>query len=162
MLVPRIVESLRCISQTKNHRRCKNRTLRSNKCWIHLQKDKNLRIKNSTTPKANFGLFSGNKPFDNNKTITRYDGDISHVPIEGEYVLEVNPKRFIDARKSRYIGGFSNSCRAENIRAKQCKGNNVKFVHDRRNNAVNMKTLKKIRPKEELFTGYNSRSYWTS
>ncbi len=55
----RIVESLRCILQTKNHRRCKNRILRSKKCWIHLQKDENLRIKKSTIPKANFGLFPG-------------------------------------------------------------------------------------------------------
>ena len=57
------LQSMRCTSQTQNGKRCKNRTRKSHKCWIHLGKEDNLRIKPSTIPNAGLGLFSYKKPF---------------------------------------------------------------------------------------------------
>ena len=47
----------RCISKTQDGTRCKNRTTKTNKCWLHLAYRDNLRIKPSTIPNAGLGLF---------------------------------------------------------------------------------------------------------
>ena len=46
--------------------------LKTNKCWIHLAKEDNLRIKPSTIPNSGFKLFSCKKPFIHYHKLGRY------------------------------------------------------------------------------------------
>ena len=55
----------------------------------------NLRITNSKIPKAGLGLFSGNRKINKNQPIVEYTGTVWNEPIHGDYVLEVNKKKFI-------------------------------------------------------------------
>ena len=54
-------KSVQCKDTTLRHTRCKKRTQRTKQCWIHLLKNRNLRIKKSTIPNAGLGLFAGKK-----------------------------------------------------------------------------------------------------
>ena len=65
---------VQCKSKTLKGNQCKNRTSRTKKCWIHLGKEDNLRIKPSTIPRAGFGLFLYKKPFNCNAPLGYYTG----------------------------------------------------------------------------------------
>ena len=49
--------SQQCKSNTVKGFQCKKKTAKTKKCWIHLGKENNLRIKQSTIPNAGLGLF---------------------------------------------------------------------------------------------------------
>ena len=74
--------SNRCSSFTKNGTRCKLKTLKGSKCWQHMLKEDNLRVKKSNLFSGYTGrLFSGKKPFSKNQKIVPYTGVESNVPI---------------------------------------------------------------------------------
>jgi len=134
--------SNRCSSLTKNGIRCKLNTLKGTKCWLHLMKEDNLRVKKSnlfpanTKGNKNFGLFSGKKSFSKNQKIVPYSGKESSIPIEGDYVLQIGKNKWIDAYQSNNLAGFANECRNADKYEKKCKGNNLKFSENRRNKTV--------------------------
>jgi len=146
--------SNQCSSKTAKGVRCKRKTLKGTKCWTHLMREDNLRVKKSylfsenSQGNKNFGLFSAKKEIPKNKVIVPYTGIESQRPIKGDYVLEVNPYKFIDAYKSSDLAGFSNSCRTADQKAKKCKGNNAIF--SKYKDKVNIKSTKKINPDEEI------------
>ena len=47
-----IRKSQQCVSNTLKEQRCRKRTAHTQKCWIHLAKQNNLRIKPSNIPNA--------------------------------------------------------------------------------------------------------------
>ena len=131
----RIVETLQCKSRTTLGRRCKRKTKRGEYCWAHMQNTFNLRVKQSSIPRAGLGVFSGNKPIEKGAKIIKYSGEIK--PINGgDYTLQVNQRKMIDAAKSRYVGGFINDCRASQQRKRICSGTNARFVRARNTPAI--------------------------
>ena len=53
-----IRKSKQCIAETLYQRRCRKRTAHTHKCWIHLAKQDNLRIKPSGIINGGKGLYS--------------------------------------------------------------------------------------------------------
>jgi hypothetical protein len=94
--VGRVGKSVQCSAKTRTGRHCKKRTLRSGLCMIHLNRDQNLRIKKSTVPGAGLGLFSGDKAMTRNQIVVPYTGKFSPTEVQGNYVLEINKKHFIN------------------------------------------------------------------
>lgn len=69
-----IRKSQQCISNTIQRRQCKKRTAHTSKCWIHLAKEDNLRIKPSNIVNAGKGLFAYKKSFPAFKKLSKYTG----------------------------------------------------------------------------------------
>ena len=105
------------------------------------------------------GLFNAYKPIERNRIITPYTGTESTIPINGNYVLEVNKKKIINANRSTDIAGFANDFSPCNRKTGECQGNNAKFTFNRKTNAVNLVSTKRISPKVEIFAPYG-RGYW--
>src|SRR4051812_20331160 len=91
----RIINNLQCEALTKAGKRCKNKTVKSTMCWVHLKQLKQLRIKQSKIPEANLGLFT-TKRIKANQKIIDYTGKVYDHPVNGKYVLEVSKNKFID------------------------------------------------------------------
>ena len=70
---------------------------RSEYCQPHLIEYKNLRITNSRIKNAGLGLYNADRPIRRYERIIDYTGDESSTPITGNYVLEVNKNKFINA-----------------------------------------------------------------
>src|SRR4051794_32938423 len=122
----RIWNHLRCKAMTVAGAQCKNRTIKSEYCWVHLKKLQNLRVKPSEIFNSDFGLFV-TKSIKPREKIVEYSGTKYDTPVDGKYVLEVSKNKFIDANLSKFVGGFSNDCRPADKRSKFCKGNNSHF-----------------------------------
>ena len=155
----RVGSSVQCSAQTKAGRQCRKRTLRSGLCQIHLNRDHNLRIKQSTIPGAKLGLFSGDKLTKRNEIVTPYTGQASSTEMGGKYVLEVNKHHFINANRHIDTGGFANECRLTNKRENQCRGNNSKFAVNQSKRQAWIKATKIIPPNTEIFVPYGAE-YW--
>jgi len=156
----RIQLSFQCKANTNRGYRCRNRTRRSEYCQPHLMKYKNLRITNSGIKNAGLGLYNAYRPIRRHQRIIDYTGDESITPINGNYVLEVNKNKFINANRSTDIAGYMNDCRCINRRNKECSGNNAKFTYDKIGKRVYLTATRNIAPKEELYVSYG-RSYWS-
>ncbi len=137
-------------------RRCKARTRRSRFCQAHLNSYQNLRITNSKIPEAGLGLFSGDRKINKNQPIVEYTGTVWNEPIRGNYVLEVNKKKFINANHSTDVAGFSNDCRDVDRRSGLCQVNS-KFAM--RKGKPSLVSTRSINPKSEIYTNYG-RDYW--
>jgi RNase H-like domain found in reverse transcriptase/Integrase zinc binding domain/Chromo (CHRromatin Organisation MOdifier) domain len=155
----RVGSSVQCSGQTKAGRRCRKRTLRSGLCQIHLNRDHNLRIKQSTIQGAKLGLFSGDRQTKRNEIVTPYTGQFSATKTGGNYVLQLNKHHFINANRHIDTGGFANECRHTNRREKQCKGNNSRFTVNQPKKQVWIKTTRTIPPDTEVFVPYGA-DYW--
>ncbi len=137
-------------------RRCKARTRRSKLCQAHLNVYQNLRITNSELPNAGLGLFSGDKKINKSQPIVEYTGTVFNEPVRGNYVLEVNKKKFINANHSTDVAGFSNDCRPANRRSGLCQVNSRIAVSKGRPSLVSTRS---INPNSEIYTKYG-REYW--
>jgi len=154
----RIVETLRCEAITQKGVPCKLRTKRGNMCWFHLALNFNLRIKPSQLPTAGLGVYADKQPFQRGQNIIEYTG--KKQPINGnDYALLTNRNTVINAARSRNVASFINDCRAANRREGQCTGNNTRFVLNRRAQKVNVRAVKFINPKSEIFIPYGTQ-YW--
>ena len=60
-------------------------TLKTNKCWIRLAKENNLRIKLSTISNSELGLFSYKKPFKQFHKLGWYTGRVTSGKLEKLY-----------------------------------------------------------------------------
>lgn len=146
----RIVQSLQCIGLTLNGNRCKRKTRKGDECWYHLQKDQGLRIKKSTIPNSGDGLFAA-KEFKKDSKVVDYLGEISQEAIQGPFVLELGKHKFVDAAESKYVGGFSNTCRSRD----HCTNNATLTSYK---GVGRIKAKKKIAKGKEIFTSYG-RNY---
>lgn len=154
----RVVESMQCEGHIKKGlgRRCKARTRRSRFCQAHLNSYHNLRITNSKIPEAGLGLFSGDRKINKNQPIIEYTGTVWNEPIRGNYVLEVNKKKFINANHSTDVAGFSNDCRPADRRSGLCQINSKIAMREGKPSLVSTRS---INPKSEIYTNYG-RDYW--
>jgi hypothetical protein len=69
-----IRKSQRCVSNTLREERCHKRTAHTQKCWIHLAKQDNLRIKPSNVIVGGKGLLSWKKTIQRGTIISKYTG----------------------------------------------------------------------------------------
>eukprot|EP01052_Picozoa_sp_SAG31_P023705 SAG31_NODE_1972_length_6762_cov_16.244635_3_plen_160_part_00 len=148
-------ECSQCMANTKEGRRCKNRTCKSGLCWIHLKRDKGLRIKPSSVQGLGQGLFV-TKRFQKNERITKYTGErLSRAAIDRRYPGDIVAQytlcsgnsptsQCIDARKTNSgAGRYANTARGTGQR------NNAKFTRN-----FNIKATRNIQPNSEVFVGY--------
>jgi hypothetical protein len=155
----RIGSSVQCSAKARTGERCRRRTLRSGLCHFHLQRDQNLRIKQSTIPNAGLGLFAGNKPITRNQVVVPYTGQYSSTEANGNFVLEVNKNRFINANRYTDTGGFANECRRKDHKDHHCSGNNSKFSISPNTQEAVIKATKTIEPQTEVLIPYGAL-YW--
>ena len=144
-----------CVANTKAGTRCKNRTCKSQFCWIHLKRDKGLRIKPSATGFGQ-GLFAS-QPFKKGDKITEYSGEnLTKAQVDARYGDDTTSEYTLclgngpnakcrDARNTNSgAGRFANTARGTGYR------NNAKFTHA----TFNMRAMKKIKTGQEVFVSY--------
>ena len=96
-------------------------------CWTHLKSIDGLQVKKSGIQGAGQGLFFvGTKDKDKLKKgerVTYYSGkEIVREPIEGDYVMRVSSKQYLDGEhKQNHVGRYINSSKGSRKRP------NVKF-----------------------------------
>ena len=150
-MADRIVSTIRCDAKKVNGERCKRKTRKGDKCFQHLAIDDGLRIKKSSIPNAGLGLFV-TRDFKKDSKIVDYKGEISDKPSGGDYDLEINEHKFINANKSKYVGGYANMARR-----KDRKTNNSKLTAYKGEGRI--KSTKNIKKGNEVLTSYG-REYW--
>ena len=137
-----------CSAHCLNGKRCKRRTSRSDKCWMHLKKE-GLQIKKSNIPEAGLGLFT-TIPRQKKDYLTNYKGVKSATKVQGDYVFK-NGSTYIDAK-------YTNSCAGRFINNNRNGNNNSKFSAARRY-PVTISATKKIKAGDEITVPYG-REYW--
>ena len=153
-----IVVSHRCIALKRDGEQCGARTRYGSRCWNHLQRDCNLRIKKSSIEQAGKGLWSGSKPVATKQLVTRYTGDISMDPD-------------VDHGGSKYVVGLSDRCTIDAARTDTAPGRmindpkgsgnrpNTRFAIDNRTRTVKIYATRPVPPKSEFFLPYGP-AYW--
>jgi hypothetical protein len=149
-----ITVAVRCSAHTKAGTRCKNDTLRSTLCWVHLKSKDHLRIKKSAIEKTGFGLYT-TIPLVRGQNICEYGGAIVVDPPGNwvsHYALQIkkHPLTFIDAKKTNTAPGrYANS---------GGRLNDAQLIFDRRNQIAHVRATKRIPVGGEIFVPYG-RSY---
>ena len=155
-----IRKSKRCISNTLKDVQCRKRTAHSEKCWIHLAKYDNLRIKPSNIINGGKGLFSWKNRIPRGRILGKFSG-------------RRRTKQQLDQRYGNQVAQYA-VCNTQG----QCIDSNhttdgaVRFANDSRgspfqNNAkikgrntiFRLKATKAIPANREIFTSYG-REYW--
>jgi hypothetical protein len=154
-----IRKSKQCASDTLLHRRCRKRTAHSPKCWIHLEKQNNLRIKPSSLINGGKGLYNWKKPIRKGSIISKYTGRYR--------TKQQIDKKYGDGRADYALCNSRGRC----IDANHTTDGAARFVNDARNspfqhNSVmrgdqmfRLKATAKIPSHNEIFTSYG-REYW--
>lgn len=142
-------------SVSRNNHRCRLRTARDHKCWIHSQREDGLRVMRSHV--AGLGLFAV-RPFKKDEEICRYTGKIrnrawvnARPDSKLQYIMSVSRDRHIDAtHPTSCYGRFINSVYRTGMRA------NTRFVNPRSANQDYIRVVAKqnIRPNTELLVNY--------
>ena len=157
----------RCSGTTKTGERCKrNCIIGFEYCYLHLEKEQQLRIKDSTIPQADKGLFAMNKNKDDDEiifragdTITRYNGQVitqqqrrqRYGNKTAPYAVNVGNK-VIDAALKRGVGSLANT--------RPSKNNATLSVYTRNNQPfASIKATKTIRNGDEIFNSYGGMQY---
>jgi hypothetical protein len=156
----------KCSANTKNGARCKrNCIIGYEYCYSHLESEKQLKIKDSTIPQAEKGLFAFNRKkapnetiFKKDQVITEYNGEnISPAQKTARYANKTAPyavevgRRVIDSALQRGVGSLANT---------KPNHNNASFSVSTRNNtpSAKVKATKPIKNNQEIFLSYG-RSY---
>ena len=149
-----------CTSNTIRAQRCKKRTAHTNKCWIHLATQDNLRIKPSNITAAGKGLFAWKEGFKKGVKISRYTGrrlnkyqiDLKYGDKTAEYAI-CNGNKCVDSNYTTDAAArFANDARKTNFK------NNASLT-GRNNFALKAKT--NIQPHQEVLTSYG-KEYWVN
>jgi hypothetical protein len=148
-----------CVSNTLKEQRCRKRTAHTQKCWIHLAKQNNLRIKPSNIPNAGKGLFAWKKPIPRDTLISKYTGrktnkkelDQKYGDRRADYAICNKRGRCLDATYTTDAAArFVNDSRGTSFQ------NNSKI---KGNQVFKLKATKTIPANNEIFTSYG-REYW--
>ena len=152
----------RCTGTTKAGNRCRKRTCRSGLCWIHLKKEKNLRIKPSQIPGAGLGLWT-TKSFKANERVDAYKGEeLTRRQVEARYPA---------GEAAVYTICAGDDPRSKCIDARKTNSSAARFANDARgssrftNNVKIPSTVMRVKGKgvpanRELFLNYGD-TYWS-
>ncbi len=112
-------------------------------------------VQASTIPQGGLGLFA-DKNYNKNEFVTYYSGTVFNVPIEGDRVLQINKKRWIDGGGSCVVpaapGDFINHKRPANTKF---------MVSSHATCLVKIVTTRKVQKGAEFFIDYGDE-YWDS
>jgi len=157
-------DSMQCMGTTLRNERCKLRTARGDMCWIHLQSDYGLRVKDS---QYGLGLFA-TEDFAKGDEIAPYRGEVvSHRKINqlcpGDdlvvYGLQITAKEHVNACKTTDgVARFANDPHGSD------KEPNAEFpyVNKKRKNLpkkLMLTAVKPIKKGEEVLVDYGE-DYW--
>jgi SET domain-containing protein len=157
---------MRCVAKTRTGRRCKRRTcVRGDYCYQHLASVKGLEVKKSSLTAAGLGLWAV-RAFKKGENIIEYTGEkmskkqFDKLRPESDYGFLLNKELVLDARRTTAgVGRYSNDCRLQNKKKKQCQGANSRFVVDSKQKTVQIRATRNIRAGEEVFVPYG-KAYW--
>ena len=144
--------------QTIKSQRCKKRTAHTNKCWIHLATQDNLRIKPSNIANVGKGLFAWKKEFKKGSKISKYTGrrlnkyqiDLKYGDETAEYAI-CNDNKCVDSTYTTDAAArFAND-------ARKTKFKNNAILTGKNNFALKAKA--NIQPHQEVLTSYG-KEYW--
>ena len=161
-----IRECDRCTAIAKSGSRCRNRTCKGRKCWIHTKRDEGLRIKPSQIPNSGSGLYA-TKRFAKGAKIADYTGEKltraqvgNRYPgnVTAEYVLCRSDRECFDGRMTNSsFARFSNDARGSTHYK-----NNAKFTPGAPNRQPIMRAGRVITAGVEIFTNYGGGGYWNN
>jgi hypothetical protein len=155
----------RCSAHTKAGTRCKRHCIIGYEyCYTHLEKDKELKIKDSTIPQADKGLFAFNhtKPdnqviFRKDQTIADYNGQLINEATRQQrygqytapYAIRIGPNTISDGALRRTVGSLANTRPGHN---------NATISVNPQMRTAKIKATQPIRNNNEIFVSYG-RSY---
>jgi hypothetical protein len=151
----------RCISNTLRDVQCRKRTAHTPKCWIHLARQDNLRVKPSKIIGAGKGLYTYKKPILRGKNISKYTGrrhtreeiDRRYGESVAQYTVCNSRGQCLDANHTT-----DGAARFANDSHGSIFQNNSKLKGgDRR--LFRLKATRRIPPNSEIFTSYGPQ-YW--
>jgi hypothetical protein len=154
-----IRKSQQCVSNTLKEQRCRKRTAHTQKCWIHLAKQNNLRIKPSNIPNAGKGLFAWKKSIPRDTLISKYTGrktnkkelDKKYGDRCADYAICNKRGRCVDSTYTTDAAArFVNDSKGTSFQ------NNSKI---KGNQIFRLKATRTIPANNEIFTSYG-REYW--
>jgi hypothetical protein len=152
-----IRKSQQCVSNTLKEQRCRKRTAHTQKCWIHLAKQNNLRIKPSNIPNAGKGLFAWKK-------------SIPRARLFPSIRVENKQKRISSKIRRRTARAICNK-RGRCVDSTYTTDAAARFVNDSKgtsfqnnskikgNQIFRLKATRTIPANNEIFTSYG-REYW--
>ncbi|CAB3977401.1 SET domain-containing [Paramuricea clavata] len=155
-----IRKSQQCVANTLKDKQCRKRTAHTPKCWIHLAKQDNLRVKPSRIIAAGKGLYAWKKTIPRGNTIGKYTGRrLTKKQLDQRYGNDVTAKYAVCNRRGQCIDSkyttdgaprFANDARQTPFQ------NNAKIKGQ---NIFHLKANKTIRPNQEILTSYGPE-YW--
>ena len=161
-----IRECDRCVAIAKSGSRCRNRTCKGRKCWIHTKRDEGLRIKPSQIPNAGQGLYA-TKRFAKGDRIADYTAEkLTRAQVDNrypgnvtaEYVLCRSDRECFDGRRTNSsFARFSNDARGS-----AQFNNNARFTPGAHNRQPIMRAGRVITAGVEIFTNYGGGGYWNN
>lgn len=151
----------RCMAITRAGTRCKRHCIIGYEyCYTHLETEKDLKIKDSTIPQADKGLFAYNRRSGNNEilfgpndpiipyngeTINRNTLDDRYLEYTAPYAIDVSSGQYIDSALKRGVGSLANTNPSRR---------NARISVDKRNKTASLKAIKNIRNNQEIFVSY--------
>lgn len=159
-----MIDCVRCEATTKSGKRCSRTTCKYAKyCYQHTRSLKKLEVRRSNIPEAGLGLFTL-RDIKKGQVITPYGGVLvsprEYDASDSVYGIEFNKNQILDGASTQSsLGRYANSCRAGNIKKKQCKGQNARLSANKAKKTASVKATRNIKAGEEIFVSYG-RSYW--
>lgn len=150
-----IMPTQRCTAEVKGGGHCRARTAKGQYCWQHMMREEGLRVKVSTIPNAQLGLFAS-RHFAIGDLVAEYTGDriVRDSQAYGQYFLELTASEAVDAARTNCGAG-----RWVNDPTGSTHASNTKFCINRRNRTGCLRAIKAIRPGDEIFVPYGAE-YW--
>ena len=156
-----IRKSQQCVASTLKDKQCRKRTAHTEKCWIHLAQQNNLRIKPSHIIGGGKGLYTWKKKIPRGSTIGKYTGrQITKKQLDQRYGGNVTAKYAVCNRRGQCIDSnytTDGAPRFANDARKTPFQNNAKIKGPR--TIFCLKASKTIPPNQEIFTSYG-KEYW--
>ena len=147
----------RCLAKAQSTgERCRLRTARGKKCWLHTRRDEGLRVKASAVTEAGLGLYT-TRPMKKGASIPYTGENLSRSAIDrryggatAQYTLCRSKTKCRDARRTDEPGlaRWINDSRGTPMR------NNVRLT-----GGFTAKATRNIPPNTEIFASYG-REYW--
>ena len=155
-----IRKSQQCVATTLQEKQCRKRTAHTEKCWIHLAKQNNLRIKPSHIIDGGKGLYTWKKKIPRGTTIGKYTGrQLTKKQLDQRYGGQTAKYGLCNRRGNCIDANYTTdgAPRFSNDARKTPFQNNAKLRGSR--TIFRLKASKTIPPNQEIFTSYGKK-YW--
>jgi hypothetical protein len=155
-----IRKSQQCVANTLKDKQCRKRTAHTEKCWVHLAKQNNLRIKPSHLIGAGKGLYTWKRTIPRGTTIGKYTGRrVTQNQLDRQYGAATAKYAICNRRGQCIDSNYTTDAapRFANDARKTPFQNNSKIKGTR--TTFRLKASKTIPPNQEILTSYG-KAYW--